>query len=304
MVVVRILEFLPAYSYSMAFGSVASIASTKFDLNSFGWVPGNRFDDEMFYKDRDFYLSFFHMTISAPSPAYFMNRVYQSMIGATLIWLYLDHVISSNRGASYRFYFFLERKYWVRICGIDAKKARNNKKKAIGANINDILGNQKLVDSVENEMQRVIENEQNETYADGLRIIDIGKIYRKLPFGMESPKDVHAVKGIYLEVEKNELLCLLGHNGAGKSTLFNMMTGIIAPTSGMAKICGLDVREDQDQIRKLMGVVPQFDILWNQLSAAEHMRMFSKIKGVPNHLIEQECDDLLTQVDLLDVKDA
>jgi len=59
---------------------------------------------------------------------------------------------------------------------------------------------------------------------------------------MKSPKDVHAVKGIYMTIQKNELLCLLGHNGAGKSTLFNMLTGIIGPTEGFARICGLDIR--------------------------------------------------------------
>jgi ABC-type multidrug transport system ATPase subunit len=77
-----------------------------------------------------------------------------------------------------------------------------------------------------------------------------------MPFGIKSPKDVHAVKEIYMEVQKNELLCLLGHNGAGKSTLFGMMTGMIAPSFGEAKICGLDVKKDQEKIRKLMGVVP------------------------------------------------
>jgi len=102
----------------------------------------------------------------------------------------------------------------------------------------------------------VLENEEKDVYVDGLRITNIQKIYSKLPFGFKSKKDVHAVKGIYLEVAKNELLCLLGHNGAGKSTLFNMMTGIIAPTCGEAKICGLDISEDQHKIRQLMGVVP------------------------------------------------
>ena len=124
------------------------------------------------------------------------------------------------------------------------------------------------------------ENEEKEIYPEGLRIVDIQKTYSRLPFGLKSKKDVHAVKGIYLEVAKNETLCLLGHNGAGKSTLFNMMTGIISSTSGSAKICGLVVGENQDKIRQIMGVVPQFDILWDQLTAMEHMRMFCKIKGV------------------------
>jgi ABC-type multidrug transport system ATPase subunit len=67
---------------------------------------------------------------------------------------------------------------------------------------------------------------------------------------------VHAVQGIYLEVPKNELLCLLGHNGAGKSTLFNMLTGIIGPSEGYAKIANYDIRTNQTDIRQIMGLVP------------------------------------------------
>ena len=90
----------------------------------------------------------------------------------------------------------------------------------------------------------MLEDEERGVFADGLRVVGIEKIYRRLPFGLKSKRDVHAVKGIYLDVPKNELLCLLGHNGAGKSTLFNMCTGLIAPTSGYAKIYGYDIRHD------------------------------------------------------------
>lgn len=150
----------------------------------------------------------------------------------------------------------------------------------------------------------MLEDENKGIFSDGLRIVGVEKIYRKLPFGMKSEKDVHAVRGIYLEVPKNELLCLLGHNGAGKSTLFNMMTGIIGPSEGYAKISGFDIRTELTEIRRIMGVVPQFDILWNQLTALEHMRMFSKIKGVPFDQIEESCIALLDQVGLEDVKNA
>ena len=74
--------------------------------------------------------------------------------------------------------------------------------------------------------------------------MELSKVYRRLPFGMVHQKDVLAVNGVYLEVARNELLCLLGHNGAGKSTLFNMLTGIIGPTSGYATIDGLDIRTE------------------------------------------------------------
>lgn len=102
---------------------------------------------------------------------------------------------------------------------------------------------------------------------------------------MKSKKDVNAVKGVYLEVPDKELLCLLGHNGAGKSTLFNMLTGILSSTGGEAKIFGYDISTQQDEIRMIMGVVPQFDILWGDLTASEHMKIFSLIKGVPKNEI-------------------
>ncbi len=75
-------------------------------------------------------------------------------------------------------------------------------------------------------------------------------------FGRRSKKDVHAVRGVYLEVADRELLCLLGHNGAGKSTLFGMLTGIIQPSLGTAKICGYDICTQQDEIRQIVGFVP------------------------------------------------
>lgn len=83
--------------------------------------------------------------------------------------------------------------------------------------------------------------ERDNLVSDGLRVIGFRKTYFKKAFGRKSKDDVHAVRGVYLEVPDRELLCLLGHNGAGKSTLFNMLTGVLSPTAGAAKICGLDV---------------------------------------------------------------
>jgi ATP-binding cassette subfamily A (ABC1) protein 5 len=122
-------------------------------------------------------------------------------------------------------------------------------------------------------------------FTNGLLISGIKKTYQFYPFGINSKKDVKAVNGIYLHVPKNELLCLLGHNGAGKSTLFNIMSGLIGQTEGQAKIYGYDITDEQDQIRKILGIVPQFDALWDFLTAKEHMIMFCKIKGVPSKFI-------------------
>jgi len=122
--------------------------------------------------------------------------------------------------------------------------------------VRDVAEQNDNLDSVEAEKKRVLQNEENGVKVDGIRIVGVQKIYRKLPFGIRSINDMHAVKGIHLDIDKNELFCLLGHNGAVKSTLFNMLTGIISPTFGFAKICGHDIRYDQEKIRKLIGVVP------------------------------------------------
>ena len=182
-------------------------------------------------------MKFFHVTITAPSPSYFMGRVYITMSVAILLWIYFDHVFASNRGAAYNLTFFLEKNYWLQMLpekyrNRHQEKQKKKKRPYTEQDLGEIQTSDSVMNSVELEKKKVIENEEKEIYADGLRIVNISKIYRKLPFGMVSAKDVHAVKGIYLEVAKNELLCLLGHNGAGKSTLFNMMTGITMPTSG------------------------------------------------------------------------
>lgn len=105
-----------------------------------------------------------------------------------------------------------------------------------------------------------------------------------------------------MDIPDSELLTILGHNGAGKSTLIGVMTGILAPTDGTAKLCGLDINKDIAEIRTLIGVVPQFDILWENLTAEEHMRMFCKIKGIPDNLIPSITDKNLKSVNLKDVK--
>lgn len=73
---------------------------------------------------------------------------------------------------------------------------------------------------------------------------------------------------------EKELLCILGHNGAGKSTMIGVLTGVVAPSSGTATLGGFDINEEIDEVRQIIGVVPQFDILWDELTAEEHMVLF------------------------------
>ena len=114
-----------------------------------------------------------------------------------------------------------------------------------------------------------------------MRILGLSKTYGHLPFGLKSDTDLKALKNVFLEVAESELMALLGHNGAGKTTMLNILTGIVHPTDGDAKICGMKLSTDMNEIRKILGVVPQFDILWQHITAREHMEIFMEIKEVP-----------------------
>jgi ATP-binding cassette subfamily A (ABC1) protein 5 len=119
-----------------------------------------------------------------------------------------------------------------------------SKKKVNKFDLGELKDESEVFNSAEKEKQKVLQFEEQGVFADGLRVNDIHKVYTRSMFGKKSENDVHAVKGIFLEVPKNEMLCLLGHNGAGKSTLFNMLTGMISSTIGEGKIYGYNIKEN------------------------------------------------------------
>lgn len=83
-----------------------------------------------------------------------------------------------------------------------------------------------------------------------------------------------------MAIYEGEITAILGHNGAGKTTLFNILTGLIEPTSGTIKVFGYDVRSPSDiiKIRRMIGVCPQYDILFEQLTPREHLKFFATLR--------------------------
>lgn len=73
---------------------------------------------------------------------------------------------------------------------------------------------------------------------------------------------------------------LLGHNGAGKTTTLSMLTGMIDFTEGEAVAYGKNVKTEMEDIRKFMGVCPQHDILFDNLTVKEHLELFAVFKGM------------------------
>ncbi|KAJ0099984.1 hypothetical protein Patl1_20485 [Pistacia atlantica] len=93
---------------------------------------------------------------------------------------------------------------------------------------------------------------------------------------------------------------LEGHNGAGKSTTISMLVGLLPPTSGDALVFGKNIVTDMDEIRKELGVCPQHDILFPELTVREHLEMFAILKGVKEDILENVVTDMVDEVGLAD----
>ncbi|KAK9828716.1 hypothetical protein WJX72_001692 [[Myrmecia] bisecta] len=114
-----------------------------------------------------------------------------------------------------------------------------------------------------------------------------------------------AVRSNWLGVKTGECFCLLGPNGAGKTTTINCLTGVVPASAGDALIYGRSVTTavGLERARALMGVCPQFDVLWDSLTGREHLLLFAAIKGLPPSKCAAEADELLDSVRLLDAAD-
>lgn len=91
---------------------------------------------------------------------------------------------------------------------------------------------------------------------------------------------VPAVRGIDLDVPRGEFFGLLGPNGAGKSTTIGMLTTLVVPTGGSARVCGLDVVRDAVEIKRRIGVVSQSNTLDSDLTVAENLEFRGRYFGL------------------------
>jgi ABC-2 type transport system ATP-binding protein len=127
--------------------------------------------------------------------------------------------------------------------------------------------------------------------------IDVQDIVKK--FG-----DFTAVNGVSFSVEPGEIFGLLGPNGAGKSTLIRMLTTLIVPTAGGARVNGFDIVSQADDVRRSIGVIPQAMTSDLELSVVENLSIFAKLYGVPRAKRLKLIDELLAAVELSQWRDA
>ncbi|RAR71525.1 ABC transporter ATP-binding protein [Flavobacterium aciduliphilum] len=125
-------------------------------------------------------------------------------------------------------------------------------------------------------------------------IIEVNQLYKKY-----KEADDFSVNNMSLVVEEKEIFGLLGPNGAGKTTLLSMLCGLIKPTSGTFAINHLTYDKNANDIKKIIGVVPQEYALYPTLTAKENLMYFGSMYGLKGKDLNKKVDKTLEYLGLL-----
>jgi ABC-2 type transport system ATP-binding protein len=123
-----------------------------------------------------------------------------------------------------------------------------------------------------------------------VRVEDLTKTFGKL----------RAVDGVTFDVKEGEIFGFLGPNGAGKSTTIHMLTTLLKPTSGRAEIFGYDIAKRSNDVRRIVGVVPQEYTADEDLTGHENIILCADLYGIPRDVSKARAQELLTLVGLVD----
>ena len=110
--------------------------------------------------------------------------------------------------------------------------------------------------------------------------------------------DLVAVNGLSLTVPQGEFFAVLGPNAAGKTTTIKVLTGLMKPTSGIARVGGFDVQMQPLQARRLMAYVPDFPFLYDKLTPWEFLRFTGQLFGMPENAIRTTGTQLIARFNL------
>jgi len=212
-----------------------------------------------------------------------------------LIFLYADQVVPRDIGVQRPWYFIFSWNFWKEVFGCDAGE-NPAMAKQMSRQTSQRTQSGADIDSASALIERDI-GEAAAMMARTGQVVELRHLSKT--YG-----EVQAVQDLDLMMYGGEIFALLGHNGAGKTTTLAMLCGLVKPTSGSCNIFGYDLVQDRDQAQRLLGVCPQHDVLWESLTAEEHLLLFGGFKGMTDTELAAEVPAMLNRVRLfgLDAK--
>ncbi|XP_030062729.1 ATP-binding cassette sub-family A member 9-like [Microcaecilia unicolor] len=199
-----------------------------------------------------------------------------------LLAVYFDKVLPDKYGTRLPYFFFLKASYW--------RGSRRRPHDAITKQEeSDHAAFSDCVEPVPSEFQG----------KEAVRLNHIKKTFK-------DGKTVEALRGLTFDIYEDQITAILGHSGAGKTTLLNILSGLSPCTDGSASIYGykLNNTEDLAELRKKIGVCPQFDVKFDVLTVKENLRLFAKIKGIPSKEVENQIKHIMTMLEINNIQDT
>ncbi|XP_057868704.2 ABC transporter A family member 11 [Cryptomeria japonica] len=237
-----------------------------------------------------------------------VDDIFKWLTATFFVWfilaIYFDNVLPDVNGVRKSWFYFINPSYWT---GKGSNRVEGGGFCSCTGSIPPLSESSPDDEDVAEE-ESVVKRQATENTSDPSVAVQVRGLVKTFPgirnmsgcFKCKKVAPYHAVKGLWINFEKDKLFCLLGPNGAGKTTTINCLTGITPITAGDALCYGYSIKTTtgMSQIRNLMGVCPQFDILWDALSAQEHLYLFASIKGMPRSAIKSDAENLLSKVKL------
>lgn len=108
--------------------------------------------------------------------------------------------------------------------------------------------------------------------------------------------NIRVLEGIDLKVKKGEFLTIIGPNGAGKTTLLKILSTLMKPSSGEGRIVGFDLKQEEENLRREIGMLSHYTFLYENLTAYENIKFYGRLYQVKN--IEKEIKRIIEEVGL------
>ncbi|KAG2519334.1 hypothetical protein BBO99_00005689 [Phytophthora kernoviae] len=239
--------------------------------------------------------------------------ILDSVLLVVMGW-YLEQVLPQQYGVRKPWYFLFTKSYWISKFGSvkddgltsgDVEVIPALSPQAGGAYTQLIDGDNSI-----KEDKSVIENAYVEPVSATLAIqerngtcLQIRRLRKVFPLEEDGEEHV-AVAGLDLAMYSGQITALLGHNGAGKTTIISMLTGLIPPTSGDATLHGCSIKRDFHELRRVIGICPQHDVLFQDLTVEEHLLLFGTMKHVPRDKLQSSVDKMIEDVGLTEIRRA